>query len=311
VEHDSAAARANLRRGFRLTKIDDTNLGDVLQRIEAMNKTRQAVSARMPRVALGLLNGAVGTHVHVTFVDETNNEREATLKREPPTGDVAPPFGNFPSVHTEFEAKRLANNIAYIRFNIFVMPQMERIRRAIREMADAPGMIFDLRGNPGGIGVMSSGIAGLLTKEQISLGTMQMRSGHINFIAYPQERAYNGMIVVLVDSMSASTSEIFAAGLQELKRAVIIGERTMGAALPSVFEKLPTGALFQYAIADFKTPKGKLIEGGGVTPDRQVLLTREMLLANRDLQLEAAVEHITLQTASKHTDAVNQFSQTN
>ena len=63
----------------------------------------------------------------------------------------------------------------------------------------------------------------------------------------------------------------------------------MGAALPSVFGKLPTGALFQYAIADFKTPKGVLIEGLGVKPDIEVKLTRRALLEGRDPQLDAAV----------------------
>jgi carboxyl-terminal processing protease len=92
-----------------------------------------------------------------------------------------------------------------------------------------------------------------------------------------------------VDSGSASTSEIFAGGMQELGRAVVVGERTAGAALPSVIQKLPTGALFQYAIGDFKTPKGTLLEGRGVIPNQVVKLTRAGLLAGRDLSLEAAV----------------------
>ena len=57
-------------------------------------------------------------------------------------------------------------------------------------------------------------------------------------------------------------------------------------------QKLPTGALFQYAIADFKTPKGVLIEGRGVFPDLEVKMTRSALLAGRDPQLEAAIERI-------------------
>ncbi|MEO6391875.1 MAG: S41 family peptidase, partial [Pyrinomonadaceae bacterium] len=75
----------------------------------------------------------------------------------------------------------------------------------------------------------------------------------------------------------------------ETKRALVVGERTAGAALPSVFEKLPTGAVFQYAVGDFKTPSGVLIEGRGVIPDKPVQLTRESLLAGKDAQLDAAV----------------------
>jgi carboxyl-terminal processing protease len=80
--------------------------------------------------------------------------------------------------------------------------------------------------------------------------------------------------------------------MQEIGRAVVVGERTMGAALPSVFSKLPTGAVFQYAIADFRTPNGVLIEGLGVTPDLEVKLSRRGLLDGHDLQLEAAISII-------------------
>jgi carboxyl-terminal processing protease len=120
-----------------------------------------------------------------------------------------------------------------------------------------------------------------------------MRVGHTNFAVFPQSGAYTGRVAILIDGSSASTSEVFAGGMQDIGRAVVIGERSAGAALPSIFEKLPTGALFQYAIADFKTPKGVLVEGRGVVPDREVKLTRRTLLEGRDTQLEAAIEQVT------------------
>jgi carboxyl-terminal processing protease len=121
---------------------------------------------------------------------------------------------------------------------------------------------------------------------------MKMRAGYINFAVYPQQDPYKGKVVILIDGRSASTSEIFAAGLQEIGRAKVVGERSAGAALPSVFEKLPTGAVFQYAIGDFKSPEGTLIEGRGVAPDLEVKLTRKELLRSRDPQLEAALAQI-------------------
>jgi carboxyl-terminal processing protease len=77
--------------------------------------------------------------------------------------------------------------------------------------------------------------------------------------------------------------------LQELGRAVIVGERSAGAVLPSDMVKLPTGAIFQYAFADFRTPSGSLIEGRGVSPDVVAIHTRTSLIAGRDAQLEAAI----------------------
>ena len=70
---------------------------------------------------------------------------------------MSPPMGNFPPQYMEFETKRLAGGIGYIRFNIFVIPMMEKIKTAIRQMSDAPGIIIDLRGNPGGVGGMAPG----------------------------------------------------------------------------------------------------------------------------------------------------------
>ena len=65
-----------------------------------------------------------------------------------------------------------------------------------------------------------------------------------------------------------------------------------GAVLPSVFELLPTGWMFQYAISDYRSPKNILIEGRGVLPDIRVGTTRPALLAGRDPQLEAAIKLI-------------------
>jgi carboxyl-terminal processing protease len=172
------------------------------------------------------------------------------------------------------------------------MPQLPKIRAAIRDFADAPGIIFDVRGNPGGLGLLAAGIAGNLFAEQSSLGTMKFRAMEQKFVVYPQANAFKGRVVVLTDGGSASTSEVFAAGLQEQGRARVIGETTMGAVLLSVFDKIPTGAIFQYAISDYKSPKNILIEGRGVKPDREVKLTRADLLAGRDSQLEAAIQTI-------------------
>jgi carboxyl-terminal processing protease len=244
------------------------------------------------RRLMGRIKGKPGTSVRLEYLDAEDRPHSVSLVREAQKGEMAPAVGNFPAQYTEFEAKRLAGNIGYIRFNIFVMPIMPRVRAAVREMRDAPGLIIDLRGNPGGIGGMAIGIAGMVEAEQNSLGTMKMREGELKFVFFPQPGAFTGKVVILVDGESASTSEIFAAGLQELGRATVVGERTVGAALPSVFQKLPTGAIFQYAIADFKTPKGVLIEGYGVIPNVEVKPTRDALLAGHDAQLDAAVERV-------------------
>jgi carboxyl-terminal processing protease len=288
-----------LRPGFVIKKIDNTPAEKIFETFAKSKETPAMVTLRITRTFLSKINGAPETSVRLTYLDESDQMREVTIARERLKGEMSQRLGNFPPQYTEFETKRLADSIGYIRFNIFVMLLMERIRTAIAGMKDAPGIIIDLRGNPGGLGGMSIGIAGVLEKERTSLGTMHMRSGHQNFAVFPQANAYLGPVVILTDGGSASTSEIFAAGMQELGRAVVIGERTVGAALPSLFQKLPTGALFQFAIGDFRTPKGTLIEGQGVTPDKEVKLTRRALLEGRDPQLEAAIEQIRKQSKER------------
>ena len=299
VEPGSTAAAAGLRPGFIIKKVNDTTFEQVVALFAKSKESQAMVMLRITRVMLARINGAPQTTVRIAYLDDRDLPREATVSRERLKGEMSQRLGNFPPQYAEFEVKRLADGIGYIRFNIFVMSLMDRIKTAIRGMNDAPGIIFDLRGNPGGVGGMAPGIAGVLGKEQTSLGTMTMRSGLNRFFVNPQPNPYLGPVVILTDGSSASTSEIFAGGMQELGRAVVVGERTVGAALPSFFQKLPTGALFQYAIADFKTPRGTLIEGRGVAPDIEVKLTRRALLEGRDVQLDAASEQIKKQSKER------------
>lgn len=294
VEPGSKAAAAGLRTGFAIRQVDQTPVEQIIQRFAKRNMSPALTNLYIARSVLGRIEGKPGTTVRISYLDARDQTREASIEREPFRGEVSPPMGNFPPQYMEFETKRVASGIGYIRFNIFVVPMMGKIKTAIRQMNNAPGIIIDLRGNPGGVGSMAPGIAGVLVSKQTSLGVMSMRVGHSNFAVFPQEgEIYTGPVAILIDGSSASTSEVFAGGMQDIGRAVVVGERSAGAALPSIFAKLPTGALFQYAIADFKTPKGVLIEGRGVIPDKEVKLTRRTLLEGRDTQLEAAIEQIT------------------
>ena len=164
---------------------------------------------------------------------------------------------------------------------------------AVQGCMQCDGLIVDLRGNPGGIGGMAMGMAGwLVDKPDQRLGTMYMRDATLNFVINPRVDVFAGPVAVLVDGSSASTSEIFAEGLKDLGRARVFGTKTAAAALPSIFEKLPNGDGFQYATANYISAGGKPLEGLGVTPDVEVKLTREGLLAGHDAVLDAALEWI-------------------
>jgi carboxyl-terminal processing protease len=300
VAQGSAASRAGLRPGFVIKRIDGAETSKMMKAIIGRMNKNSLVRDWTPavkhyivaRVILRRADGKPGSTARLQYVDERNRVREAAIDREKPAGELPPRLGVMPAIRTEFEAKRLAGGIGYIRFNTFMIPVMEKVRAALREFKDAPGIVFDLRGNLGGIVGLTLGIVGLMETRQTSLGALRMRSERINLAVFPQARPYTGPVAVLIDSGSGSAAEIFAAGLQELRRAVVVGERSMGGVLGSEFMKLPTGAFFQYADSEFRTPGGALIEGHGVAPDVEVKHTRASLLAGRDAPLESAIAEL-------------------
>ncbi|HEX8267854.1 MAG TPA: S41 family peptidase [Pyrinomonadaceae bacterium] len=296
VRADLPAAKNGIKPGFAILKIGDKTVEEILTPINAALEKRHGTEGQKQftreRVLERFLDGTPGSTVKIEVLNEKDGRQTLTLQRAAEKVEYSLPLGNFPPQPVEFETRRLENGIGYIRFNIWVMPQLAKIRAAINEMKDAPGIVFDVRGNVGGLGVLAAGITGNLVTEQTSLGSLKFRAAEQKFIAYPQADSYKGKVVVLTDGGSASTSEIFAAGLQATKRAKTVGETTMGAVLASLFDRLPTGAIFQYAISDYKSPGDVLIEGRGVKPDVEARLTRESLLAGRDLQIDAAVREI-------------------
>ncbi len=179
-------------------------------------------------------------------------------------------FGNLPETRVFFESRALPDSVGYIHFNEFLDPgaMMPKFEAALKGFAKAPGVILDLRGNPGGIGIMAMGIAGFFIDQSgLKLGEMKMRDATLKFVIFPRPETYSGPLAILVDGGSASTSEILAGGLQDLKRARIFGARTAGAALPSDIIRLPNGDGFQYPQAIYTSVSGKVLEGEGVTPD--------------------------------------------
>jgi carboxyl-terminal processing protease len=186
VEGDGTAARAGFKPGYVIKQIDQTPVAQIVDRLSKSKLSPAIVKLQMSRAVLARLNGEPETDVELVFLDDRDRSRKVSLQRIRLKGEMSPALGNFPPQYTEFESRLLPDGTGYIRFNMFANSLMPKIREAIRSMRQATGIIFDLRGNPGGFGGMSNGIAGLLETRQISLGTMRFRTGYQNFAVFPQ-----------------------------------------------------------------------------------------------------------------------------
>ena len=290
VESGSSAARAGLRPGFVIKKVGSRSLDSVISEIERHPQWGAIIRPELPVfLVAGFINGEENSPVRLGYIDARNRLRTIRINRERLKGEMSPAIGNLPAMYVEFETKRLAGGVGYIRFSAFVPSLMEKLCGAFRSLKDAPGIILDLRGNQGGLLGMVGGLTGLLETELTLMGTMQMRGGRIPLFGFPQSAPYSGKRVILVDGSTQSSGEMFASGLKETRRATVVGVRSAGNTLPSEIKKLPTGAIFQYGFANLETQNGFRLVGQGVSADVTVELSRKSLLRGGDPQLSAAL----------------------
>jgi carboxyl-terminal processing protease len=291
VERDSSAFRDGVRPGWEILKIAGMDLAPVVAKLDKTYTGSTLRDLMMRRAILGRLERQGSSPVEVLLLDGDGKRVVRTLASGKPKGELVQ-FGYLNPMHVWINASRVGDgNIGYVAFNAFLDAQrlMTSFGDAVQSCEKCEGFIIDLRGNPGGLGVMAMGMAGwFIDQPDQKLGTLYLRDTTLKFVVNPRPTTFGGPLAILVDGTSASTSEIMAEGLKDLGRARSFGTRTAAAALPSLFEKLPNGDGFQYAIANYISEGGKPLEGLGVTPDVETPLTREALLAGKDPALDAA-----------------------
>jgi carboxyl-terminal processing protease len=311
VRDGSPAESVGIRPGWRLLAVEGHDVSvlppGVGGPMAAAGMSPERIRALyLPMVALGLLQGSSGDAVEAEFEDEAGIRRILAVDRASPAGQLVR-FGNLPPLAVEVEDAPLAlpdgGTAAWIRFSAWFPAVVPEVSAAVDRWRSAGGIILDLRGNPGGLGGMAMGVGGHFLDEPLELGEMRTRDTTLRFVVNPQRvnaagarvEPYAGPLAILVDPLTASTSEIFAAGLQALGRARIFGETTAGQALPAVIVPLPNGDRLMHVIADYTAPGGVRLEGRGVIPDETVTPTRAALAEGRDPALEAALAWIAAQ----------------
>jgi carboxyl-terminal processing protease len=165
-------------------------------------------------------------------------------------------------------AETLDSGFGYVAIAQFSRQVDSLLEEEIRTLldADVPGLVLDLRGNPGGLLNEAVEVVSLFVEEGVVV-SVESRSGTTEREALGDPVAPDIPLVVLVDEGSASASEIVAGALQDLDRAEVVGEQTFGKGTVQTIQDLAGGTGVKFTTARYFTPSGDSIEGVGITPD--------------------------------------------
>jgi len=199
---------------------------------------------------------------------------------------------------TPFHFEKAAGDTLVVALSSFGEPG--DVARFMRKARDYKNLVLDLRGNGGGYVVTIETLLSWAFDRDVRIGTAKSRKEETPEVAKGRKDAFKGPIVVLIDSESASASEVTARIMQLEKRATVIGDRSAGAVMTSrVFghtlgqDLYGNGSIAFYAtsitVGDLRMPDGFSLEKIGVTPDETLLPTGADLAAGRDPVLARAV----------------------
>lgn len=227
--------------------------------------------------AANLMRGDPGTQLLLTVFRESDGlEHNFKIIRE---------IINVPSV----EDQVLEDNIpiGYIRLNQFHAQSPQEMADSINRLTDEhdiEGLILDLRFNGGGDFDSAISIAGIFLDGNEVVKVVDGRGAEKVYRASAGKTDIP--LVVLVNSDSASASEILAGALQDNKRALLVGEKTYGKGLVQTVYPLRDGGALKLTTQKYYTPKGTDINEIGINPDYEVENTDQ----EQDLQLKKAIE---------------------
>jgi carboxyl-terminal processing protease len=270
---DTPADKAGLRAGDIILEIDGVSALDISLE-DAVSKIR----------------GPKGKAVELIILHKDSQAPEkVTIVR-----------GTIPLVSVKI--KELEPGYLQLRLTDFKANTTEDMHRKLQEYSakqEIKGIVLDLRNNPGG-----------LLNQAISVTDTFLRDGLIVYtqgrdpksrkdeMASRQATDVTCPVVVLINSGSASASEIVAGALQDRKRAILIGERTFGKGSVQTIMPLSDGSAVKLTIALYYTPNGRSIQAEGIDPDVELpFVAAEEETADRQEFREANL--------SKHLDNPN------
>ncbi len=257
----SPASEAGVHRFDRIIQVD----GKSLQNVNTLDASQ-------------LIRGPAGTTVQLMI-----QRGSQTLQISVVRGSIRVP---------PVEGTWLRPGVAYVKLFQFSQGAGRQVRGALQRLSSEGtirSVVLDLRGNPGGLIAEAARVGGLFLPAGTVLARITERG------KAPSTLRTSGIplmartpLVVLVDGLSASASEILTGAFKDYQRATIIGEKTAGALGGAVTVALPEGGM-SVTVERILTPKSEQVEGVGIHPDVPVVLTVADMERGQDVQLEAAL----------------------
>lgn len=262
VYEDSPAEKAGLKAEDILYKVDDTE-------VTGMDLTK----------VVSYIKGDEGTDVALTVIrGDEEDEIELTATRAKI------------EIHT-VSYKMLEDKIGYIKVTEFDTVTTQQYTDALDDL-ESQGMerlIVDLRNNPGGNVSTVCDMLDRMLPEGLIVYT-QDKDGNKNEATSDEENQFTKPMVVLMNGNSASASEIYAGAIQDYGLGKIVGTQSYGKGVVQQIFDLGDETSLKITIADYYTPKGRNINGQGITPDVEIEYQKDENDADADNQLDKAIE---------------------
>jgi carboxyl-terminal processing protease len=263
---DRPAQKAGILAGDELIGVDD-----------------QPISADMPfEDVLALVRGDVGEVVKLTI------RREGVA--EPLDFKIRRQEIVTPSVSWEL----IAPDVGYVQLGIFGERTSDELQEAVRELQaqGATRYVLDLRNNGGGLLPAAIDVASQFLEDGVVVYERKADGQEKTYPVSDKGKVLKEPLAVLVNSGSASASEIVAGAIQDYERGVLVGTPTFGKASVQLIFDLSDGSSLHVTNAVWLTPSRHEIEGAGLTPDLEVAFTDEDRQQERDPQLDAAIAYL-------------------
>ena len=303
VNQEGDAWWAGIRPGMIVVEIGGEPAGAAYAKLLAATRFDSTDRSRHVRALRRLITGAEGARTDFVIERADGTRFAASLGRRKL------------AIRPEASWRVLPSGYGYLMLTQWTLGATSRAVDGTRALKDAPGMIIDLRNNPGGAVHAVNEMLARFFSHRTDFGHVTTRTGKpvsvlfgaVEIVKLKSEvegtkDAYEKPVVILVNAGSASGSELFAGAMQAVNRAVVVGTPSCGCLLGFLgYARIPGGGELAYSEVGFVLANGQRIEGTGVLPNHPVPATLQDLRSGRDRVLETAQEVLASMIAAKRT----------